>query len=110
MIVDTNGLSAMADGDATLAPVLQGAPDLELPVIVLGEYRYGIRQSRDRAQYERWLSGVVANCRVLRVDEGTNSTKQVGPYLGTMCGSQRWLGSTPCRYSVATSILHLFQS
>jgi tRNA(fMet)-specific endonuclease VapC len=38
---------------------------------VLGEYRYGIRQSRYRVQYERWLAEVVPNCRVLGVDEGT---------------------------------------
>jgi tRNA(fMet)-specific endonuclease VapC len=38
---------------------------------VLGEYRYGIGQSRSRARYERWLAGVVASCRVLLVDEVT---------------------------------------
>jgi predicted nucleic acid-binding protein len=71
VILDTNGLSAMADGDTSLEPLLQQAAEIAVPVIVLGEYRYGIRQSRHRARYERWLAEVLASCRVLVVDEGT---------------------------------------
>ena len=71
MILDTYGLSAMADGDATLEPVLRRASGIALPVIVLGEYRYGIRQSRNRARYERWLAEAMAGCQVLNVDEET---------------------------------------
>ena len=54
MILDTNGLSALADGEPTLEPILRKAAPIAIPVIVLGEYRYGISQSRDRADYERW--------------------------------------------------------
>ena len=50
MILDTNGLLAMADGDLLLEPVLRRAAEIAVPVIVIGEYRYGIRQSRDRAR------------------------------------------------------------
>jgi tRNA(fMet)-specific endonuclease VapC len=71
LIVDTNGLSAMADGDTKLEPILREAADIAVPVIVLGEYRYGIGQSRSRARYERWLAGVIASCRVLPVEEVT---------------------------------------
>ena len=71
MILDTNGLSAMADGDMQLQPLLQRAAEIAVPVIVLGEFRYGIRQSRHRTRYERWLAEVIASCRVLVVDEGT---------------------------------------
>lgn len=71
MILDTNGLSAMADGDVKLEPLLQSATEIAVPVIVLGEYRYGIRQSRRRIRYERWLAEVLASCRVLAVDEAT---------------------------------------
>jgi tRNA(fMet)-specific endonuclease VapC len=73
VILDTNGLSAMADGDPGVAPVLQQADEIALPVIALGEYRYGIRQSRHRARYERWLNDVLAACRVLSVDERTTA-------------------------------------
>ena len=72
MILDTNGLSAMADGELGIAPFLQQADEVVLPVIALGEYRYGIRQSRHRARYERWLNEVLATCRVLSVDESTS--------------------------------------
>jgi len=71
VILDTNGLSAMADGDVKLEPLLHQAVEIAVPVIVLGEYKYGIRQSRSRARYERWLADVIGSCRVLVVDEGT---------------------------------------
>ena len=71
MILDTNGLSALADGDATLEPILRHAAGIALPVIVLGEYRYGIRQSRHRLRYERWLAEAMAGYQVLAVDQGT---------------------------------------
>jgi predicted nucleic acid-binding protein len=71
VILDTNALSALADGDSKLEPILRQADELALPVIVLGEYRYGILQSRYRARYERWLAEVVSASRVLVVGEGT---------------------------------------
>jgi predicted nucleic acid-binding protein len=71
VILDTNGLSALADGNAELEPVLRRAAETAIPAIVLGEYKYGIRRSRDRLRYERWLPVVLAGCRVLAVDEGT---------------------------------------
>jgi tRNA(fMet)-specific endonuclease VapC len=71
VILDTSGLSAMADGDPGVGPILHQAAEIALPVIALGEYRYGIRQSRHRVRYERWLNEVLATCRVLSVDEST---------------------------------------
>lgn len=71
MILDTNGLSALADGDPALEPVLRKAAQVAIPVIVLGEYRYGISQSRDRNRYEQWLSEYLPTFRVLEIDEET---------------------------------------
>lgn len=71
MILDTNGLSALADGDAALEPILRKALQLAIPVIVLGEYRYGISQSRHRADYEKWLAEFLPTFRILDVDERT---------------------------------------
>jgi tRNA(fMet)-specific endonuclease VapC len=48
VILDTNGLSAVAEGEAALQPILRKAVEIAIPVIVLGEYRYGISQSRHR--------------------------------------------------------------
>jgi predicted nucleic acid-binding protein len=71
LILDTNGLSALADGDPALEPVLRKAAQVAIPVIVLGEYRYGISQSRDRNRYEQWLSEYLPTFRVLEIDEET---------------------------------------
>jgi predicted nucleic acid-binding protein len=67
LILDTNALSAFADGDQALAQLLSSERRFALPVIVLGEYRYGILQSRHRATYERWLADLLANVDVLHV-------------------------------------------
>ena len=71
MILDTNALSALADGDGALEPILRQASEIAIPVIVLGEYQFGIRQSRNRKPYERWLAEMTAASRVLVVDENT---------------------------------------
>ena len=73
MILDTNALSAMADGDIGLAKLLDTATELAIPVITLGEYRYGITQSRYRRRYEDWLSDLIAICRILPADEQTSA-------------------------------------
>jgi predicted nucleic acid-binding protein len=71
VILDTNGVSAIADGSPRLERLLRAAPALAIPVIVLGEYRYGIAQSRHRRRYEEWLNDLLINCRILHVDEAT---------------------------------------
>jgi predicted nucleic acid-binding protein len=71
VILDTNGLSALADGDLALAPIFRGASSIAVPVIALGEYRYGISQSRERAKYEKWLAEFIPTYLVLGVDETT---------------------------------------
>ncbi len=71
MILDTNALSAAADEDPALVRTLTQANQLVLPVVVLGEYRYGIAQSRHRVRYARWLDDLIADSRVLDVTEAT---------------------------------------
>lgn len=71
MTLDTNGFSALADGNPKLELILRSATVIAVPVIVLGEYRYGIKQSRYRMQYENWLARYLPSYRVLVVDEGT---------------------------------------
>jgi tRNA(fMet)-specific endonuclease VapC len=71
VILDTNALSAIADGDAVLEPTLRKATKIALPVIVLGEYRYGIQHSRHRQRYQQWLTESIRYYQVLDVDEDT---------------------------------------
>ncbi len=56
MILDTNALSAFADGVSPVVQQIAAADELHVPVIVLGEYRFGIATSRRRRDYEAWLA------------------------------------------------------
>jgi predicted nucleic acid-binding protein len=71
LILDTNALSAAADDEQGILKILAASNSLELPVIVLGEYRFGILRSRNRAQYIRWLESLIADVGVLEISEGT---------------------------------------
>ena len=71
MILDTNALSAFADGEAGVGAVLRTQPRAAIPGVVLGEFRYGIAGSRYEAEYEAWLEATLPAFDVLVVDEGT---------------------------------------
>ncbi len=71
MILDTNALSAAADCEPAAMEVVASAERISVPVIVLGEYRLGIAQSRRRRDYENWLRKWIAAVTVLDVDEET---------------------------------------
>jgi predicted nucleic acid-binding protein len=71
MIVDTNALSAAADDDPAVVAILTRADQMAIPVIVLGEYRYGIAQLRHCATYENWLARLLRDCSVLDINEPT---------------------------------------
>jgi tRNA(fMet)-specific endonuclease VapC len=67
VIVDTNALSAFADGSSLAIAALQAAGEVSVPVIVLGEFRYGITHSRRHREYEAWLEEYLPAFRVLEV-------------------------------------------
>ena len=67
MIVDTNALSAAVDGSPLAAAALQAANEVAIPVIVLGEFRYGIAHSKRRREYEAWLERYLPTFRILDV-------------------------------------------
>lgn len=68
MILDTNAVSALFAGEPALAPLLAGQARLHLPVVVIGEYRYGLLRSRHRRSLARLLESLIAECRVLPLD------------------------------------------
>ena len=72
MIVDTNALSAIADGDSEIEEFIERASLVAIPVIVLGEYRFGIMQSKRRTQHERWLRESLPSYRILDLTEETS--------------------------------------
>ncbi len=71
LALDTNALSALAEGESGAVKEFSRATQIAIPVIVLGEFRFGIAQSRHKGKYERWLRDLVALGKVLDVDEET---------------------------------------
>ncbi len=71
MILDTNALSAFVDGVAAVGEVLRREARAAIPVIVLGEFRYGIAGSRRRAAYEAWLRAHLRHFDTLTVTDET---------------------------------------
>ena len=71
MILDTDALSAFVDGDARpSARCCASQSRAAIPVIVLGEFRYGIAESRHRSAYEAWLGSHLPQFDVLPVTDG----------------------------------------
>ena len=68
MILDTNALSAWADGDPAIEPLLRTATRLVIPVVVIGEFEFGIRQSRHVSRYAEWLAVNLDTVEVTRID------------------------------------------
>ncbi len=71
MILDTNALSAWAEGLSTVESPLGSADQLVVPSIVLGEYYFGIRQSRHRTRYEQWLRANLPFATIANVTSAT---------------------------------------
>ena len=67
MILDTNALSAFIDGEPAVGVRLSAESQVAIPVIVLGEFRYGISGSRYRDKYERWLADHLSDFEILTV-------------------------------------------
>jgi tRNA(fMet)-specific endonuclease VapC len=71
VILDTNALSAFAEEEPGVMGILAAVERLALPVIVIGEYRYGIALSRLSTRYRRWLDGLITDSTVLDIAERT---------------------------------------
>jgi predicted nucleic acid-binding protein len=71
VILDTNAISAWAERNRTALTVIEAQPFLCLPVIVLGEFRFGLRGSRKRATLEPELEFLEQTLRILDVTRET---------------------------------------
>jgi predicted nucleic acid-binding protein len=71
MILDTNALSAWADGQPSVRDRFQSAARLVVPVVALGEYLFGILQSRYRQRFEEWLNQNLPSVELAAVDLAT---------------------------------------
>ena len=71
MILDTNALSAFADDAPAAVAAVSRAERIYLPVVVLGEYRYGIAHAARPREHEEWLSAFLRTCHVLDLTQRT---------------------------------------
>lgn len=71
MILDTNAVSALFAGDSRLGRVLAGDTQHHLPVIVIGEYRFGLLRSRGGGRLGRLLDSLIRESVVLSVVDET---------------------------------------
>ncbi len=71
MILDTNALSAFIDGEPQIGAILGSQHSAAIPVIVLGEFRYGIMGSRHRKAYEEWLKAHLRHFDLLTITAET---------------------------------------
>jgi tRNA(fMet)-specific endonuclease VapC len=73
LALDTNAYRALDDGNAVLAGYVKSAPQLALPIIVLGEMYYGIflgsKKEENLATLNRFLA--LPRLEVLHIDETT---------------------------------------
>ena len=72
MILDTNAVSALLAGDDALGEVLASEARHHLPVIVVGEYRFGFVRSRRRDHLTSLLTELIRQSMVLDVDLTTS--------------------------------------
>jgi predicted nucleic acid-binding protein len=71
LILDTNALSAFVDGEPEIGAILGAQHRVAIPVIVLGEFRYGIMGSRHRKTYEDWLKAHLRHFDLLAITAET---------------------------------------
>ncbi len=71
IITDTNAVSAFFEGTEAVVAKMTASEALYLPVIVLGEYGFGLRGSRRRVEWEAQLLAFARACSVLPVLEST---------------------------------------
>jgi tRNA(fMet)-specific endonuclease VapC len=71
VILDTNALSAIVDGRPEIKPVINGAQVMAVPVVALGEYRFGVALSSRNALYRQWLLDHLHEYRMLAITEET---------------------------------------
>lgn len=72
VILDTNALSAFLKNEPGVGAVVAQAHSLFVPVIVTGEYRYGLQRSARRATLTAKLEAFLADVRILVIDEATS--------------------------------------
>jgi tRNA(fMet)-specific endonuclease VapC len=71
LILDTNAVFDFAESAPAIMEILAGVQRLALPVVAIGEYRFGIAQSRRATDYNHWLDQLIIESSVLDIVDET---------------------------------------
>ena len=71
MILDTNAVSALFAGEPALEEILAERERHQIPVIVVGEYLFGLAASKAGGQLRTLLDQLIAGSEILEVDAVT---------------------------------------
>jgi tRNA(fMet)-specific endonuclease VapC len=71
MLLDTNAISALAAGDETLVEAIVRAPRLCVAIISVGEYVYGLAQSKHQSELSEWLEAFLQRAEILSIGRET---------------------------------------
>jgi len=71
VILDTNALSDLAEGNSIVRERLRSARTHSLPTIVLGEFRYGLERSRAKVELQQWLAKIEREMEILDISRET---------------------------------------
>jgi predicted nucleic acid-binding protein len=71
MLLDTNAITALAAGDETLIKAIERAPRLGVSIISLGEYVYGLAQSKHQTELSEWLEAFLQRAEILYLGRDT---------------------------------------
>lgn len=71
MILDTNAVSALSFEDPALVAVLEKSLRHHLPVVVIGEYEFGLTASKRHQEFRAWFALLVSESLILTVDRET---------------------------------------
>jgi len=74
VILDTNAVSAFAEGNRSVRERIAASPGPYLPVIVIGEYRFGLLGARDKERRLAWLHELTRHWTVLEISADTAAT------------------------------------
>ena len=73
MILDTNAISALLEDDEAVHARIAAERTLYLPVIAIGEFRFGLLGSRLRERLTEKLTALIRVCVVFEVNEAATS-------------------------------------
>jgi predicted nucleic acid-binding protein len=71
LILDTNAISDLFTGNQLLGNILEKLDKLHIPVIVLGEYMFGLKRSNYRKELEQLLETLEADSKVIPINRTT---------------------------------------